>query len=399
MSPHANLTEHLVYSLNTLCGRHNRAGDKVSTSLLTPDFPPMEAVVPTDFLPDELNPGKNTRRSRLSGAHQLFKEMPTATLADEILTPGDGQIRALLIIGGNPILSIPDQDKTRRALESLDLCVCIDGRESDTAAYADYFLPASYGLERVEMTTFNNTFWDRPFHQISEPVVAAPGDASAEYLYLAALASRLNTSMGFKGGEIDPGSPPEPLELLELIHPEGSTKVSIAEIASHPTGKIFEQFGATEVIPAMEGMNDRLHFMPEGVSEEFVLLAQSLQTAAPQKYLLVCRRNGHVYNSMCHDFPNAPADNPAWLHPDDIKAEGLQAGQLICISAATGEVEARLEADSGMRRGVLSITHGFGGGNSTAVAKLLTTEGSTDRYTRIPQMSAVPVTINASRVA
>jgi len=395
MSPHANLAEHLIYSLNTLCGRHNRAGDKVSTSLLTPDFPPMEAAIPTDFLPGALNPANNTKRSRLSGAHQLFGEMPTATLADEILTPGQGQIRALLVIGGNPALSIPDQDKTRRALENLDLCICIDGRESDTAAYADYFLPASYGLERVEMTNFNDTFWDRPFHQISQPVVDAPGDARAENLYISGLAKRLNSPMTYPGGKIDPAEPPGDIELLELIYPEGTTKVSIREIASHPAGKIFEEHGSKEVIPALEGMDARLHFMPDGVAEEFELLANNPGGSPDNGYLLICRRNGHVYNSMCHDFPQAPQSNPAWLHPDDIAAEGLKSGQRIRIRSATGEVEARLEEDSTMRRGVLSITHGFGGGDNTAVTSLLSTDGSTDLYTRIPQMSAVPVSIRA----
>lgn len=395
MAPHANLTEHLIYSLNTLCGRHNREGDKVSTSLLTPDFPPMAAVVPTDFLPDTLNPAKNTTRSRLSGAHQLFKEMPTSTLADEILAPGKGQIRALLVIGGNPLLAIPEQDKTRQALQSLDLCVCIDGRESDTAALADYLLPASYGLERVEMTTFNETFWDQPFHQISQPVVTPPGDATEEYRYLAALAQRLGTGMRFNGGEIDTQAPPEALELLELVYPEGTTKVPVRDIAAHPEGKIYSDYAAVEVIPAMEGMDDKLQFMPEGVSEEFALLAAQEPASEAFQHLLICRRNPHVYNSMCHDFPQAPAHNPAWLHPDDLAEAGLSAGQQVWVESAAGRVQAKVDGDKTLRRGVVAMSHGFGGSRGTAVAALLSTAPSTDRYTQIPLMSAVPVRIRA----
>ncbi|MBT4521237.1 MAG: molybdopterin-dependent oxidoreductase [Halieaceae bacterium] len=394
MARHANLTEHLIYSINTLCGRHNRAGDKVTTSLLTPEVPPIEGVVPWDFLPDTLNPMKNTQRSRLSGANQLFLEMPTATLADEILTPGKGQIKALLVIGGNPILSIPDQDKTRRALSSLDLCVCIDGRASDTAEFADYLLPASYGLERVEMTSFNDTFWDQPYHQISQPVVNPPDDACPEYHYLTALAKRLNTKMNYAGGAINTGSPPDEISLLELIYPEGSTKVSIKDIASHPDGKIYEQYAAMEVLPAFEGMEDRLRFMPEGVAEEFALLKADLANLTEQDgYLLICRRNPHIYNSMCHEFPQAPADNPAWLHPEDISAAGLQAGQQVVVKSASGEIKARIEEDAGMRRGVVSMSHGFGGKNGFPVARLLTLEGSTDKHTQMPQMTAIPVQI------
>lgn len=396
MAPHANLTEHLIYSLNSLCGRHNRRGDKVSTSLLTPDFPPMEAVVPWDFLPDILNPKSNTKRSRVRGAHQLFREMPTATLAEEILTAGRGQIRALFVVGGNPILSIPDQDTTRRALNDLELLVCIDGRESGTAAFANYLLPASYGLERTEMTNFNENFWDKPFHQISRPVVDPPGDATTEHDYFFGLAKRLGTPVVYPGGEVDTANPPDDISLLELLYPQGTTRVAIRDIAAHAKGKIYQEHAAVEVIPAMEGMEDRLQFMPAGVMEEFDLLKNSkTQPLDDNQYLLVCRRNPHVYNSYCHAFPQAPTDNPAWLHPADIDAAGLRQGQQIIITSAAGRVAARLEPDITMRRGVVSMSHGFGGKSGSAVAKLLSTENSTDRYTHMPQMTAIPISIEA----
>jgi anaerobic selenocysteine-containing dehydrogenase len=396
MAPHGNLTEHLIYSLNSLCGRHNRAGERVNASLLTPDFPPIAAVVPWDFLPDSLNPAKNIKRSRVNGAHQIFNEMPTATLAEEILTPGSGQIKALLVVGGNPLLSIPDQAQVRRALEALELCVLIDGRHSDTADYADYFLPATYGLEKLDMTVFNDIFWDRPFHQITLPVVDAPDDAQDEVLYLMALANRLGTSMSFGGVEVDTGNPPDSMALLNLCYPAGTTRVTMDEIAAHAGGHVFEQFEALEVIPAMEGMEDRLRFMPEGVPEEFDQLQEDVarQLAQPQQegdYLLICRRNAHVYNSMCHDFPQAPTHNPVYMHPQDLAAAGLTQGQSVHVQSDHGAVTAALQTDDSLRRGVVAMHHGFGGDGGATVGRLLTTEGSTDRYARIPQMTAVRV--------
>lgn len=395
MAPHANLTEHLISSMNTLCGRVNRAGDIVSGSLLTPDFPPMEAAVPFGFLPEALNPAHNTKRSRVSGAHQLYKEMPTATLAEEILTPGKGQIKALLVVGGNPMLSIPDQDQTRKALETLDLLVCIDGRRSETAELASYFLPASYGLEKTDMTVFNDVFWGKPFHQISHPLVSPPDDACDEPLYLAALAQRLGTPMPYAGGDINTAKPPTGVDMLSLIFPESMSKVAVHDIASHEGGHIYEQYSALEVIPAMEGMDDKLHFMPVGVADEFTALSEDISNFSHDgDYLLICRRNPHVYNSMCHDFPQAPEDNPAWLHPDDIEKSGLQQGQRITITSEHGNIEATLQADKTMRAGVVSINHGFGGDHGVAVSQLLSTKESTDHYTRIPQMSALPVSIS-----
>ncbi|MCB1616680.1 MAG: molybdopterin-dependent oxidoreductase [Pseudomonadales bacterium] len=392
MSPHGNLTEHLIYSINTLCGRHNRAGDKVPGNLLTPDFPPMEAVVPFDFLPASLNLDMNNKRSRVRNGRQVFNEMPTATLAEEILTPGEGQLKALMVIGGNPALSVPDQAQMLEALENVELCVCIDGRETETASLADYFLPATYGLEKTDMTVFNDFFWGKPFHQIASPVVAAPADATDEHRYLMALANRLGITMTYNDIEIDTANPPADIALLTRMFPAGMTKIDMTDLAAHAGGKLYSQYLALDVIPAMEGMDDKLRFMPEGVAEEFEQLASSLHDAVESRYLLICRRNPHVYNSMCHEFPSAPKNNPAWLHPEDIASEGFSDSDVITVRSAHGEIQATVKADHTLRRGVLALTHGFGGkSGGVSVNRLLNARETTDNYAKIPQMSAVPV--------
>ncbi len=394
MAPHGNLTEHLIYSLNTLCGRHNRAGDKVATPLLTPDIPPIEGVVPFDFLPPSLNPAANTKRTRISNARQVFGEMPTATLAEEILTPGEGQLKALFVIGGNPLLSVPQQAQMQQALETVDLLVVMDGRLSETAEHADYFLPTTYGLEKTDMTLFNDIFWGAPFHQISRPLVSPPDDAMDEHHYLFALANRLNITITYHGTTINTADIPDDMSILDLQFPEGTTKVPVADIAEHPQGKVFEQYSQVEVIPAMEGMEDRLRFMPDGVAEEFDSLAQWFKETDDADYLLICRRNPHVYNSMCHEFSTAPGHNPAFLHPDDLNKEGLSNGDTITVKSAHGEINTTVQSDDSLRRGVLSISHGFGGKTGgVAVSRLLSTSESTDRYAKIPQMSAVPVSV------
>lgn len=397
MAPHGNLTEHLIYSLNSLCGRHNRAGEKVSASLLTPDVPPMEAVLPTEFLPEPLNPAGNTRRTRVSDAQQVFGEMPTGTLAEEILTPGDGQIRALLVIGGNPALSVPQREQIERALGSLDLLVCMDGRLSETAEHADYFLPTTYGLEKTDMTIFNDRFWGAPFHQVSQPLVTPPGDARDEQRYLMALAQRLDVPMSYHGVPIDTANPPDDLALLNLQFPEGTTRVPVAEIAAAPGGRLYPEYAEVEVTPAMEGFEARLQFMPGGVAEEFDALAAYCRELLGQPdngYLLTCRRNPHVYNTMCHELPQAPAGNTAYLHPDDLAREGMAEDERILVRSAHGEIEVTVHSDDKLRRGVLSITHGFGGKSGGAsVNELLSTADTTDRVARIPRMSAVPVQV------
>ncbi len=399
MAPHGNLTEHLINSLNTLCGRRNRAGDKVSVSLLTPDVAPMEAVLPTEFLPEPLNPAGNTRRSRVSNAQQVFEEMPTGTLAEEILTPGKGQIRALLVIGGNPALSVPQREQIGRALASLELLVCMDGRITETAEHADFFLPTTYGLEKTDMTVFNDMFWGFPFHQVSQPLVTPPGDADDEQRYLMALARRLAVPMAYHGVEIDTANPPDDLELLNLQFPHGTTRVPVAEIAASPGGRSYPEYAEVEVVPGMEGFNAKFQFVPEGVQEEFRTLADAKGETTEGDYLLICRRNPHVYNTMCHELPQAPAENIAFLHPEDLASEGLDQGERIVVRSAHGQIEVTAGADDKLRRGVLSISHGFGGKSGGAsVNELLSTADTTDRVARIPRMSAVPVSVGKAQV-
>jgi len=103
-----------------------------------------------------------------------------------------------------------------------------------------------------------------------------------------------------------------------------------------------------------------------------------------------------VYNSMCHEFPQAPGDNALFANPEDLRDAGLDDGQTILVKSANGEIEATLKADDTLRRGVVAMHHGFGGRTGgVPVSRLLNTADTTDRYTRIPRMSAVPVSLNA----
>ena len=130
MSSHPNLTHHLVGSLNAICGRFYRAGDKIPNpgvlSRPTPRF--AQALnVPTAWgrgAQCRVRPEYGELKS--PGRFGLQGEMPTSQLADEILVEGEGQVRALFVIAGNPILAWPDQEKTLKAMKSLDLLVCID---------------------------------------------------------------------------------------------------------------------------------------------------------------------------------------------------------------------------------------------------------------------------------
>ena len=135
---------------NVVCGRFPRAGEQVqnTTGVLGLTGPPSrrrKAQV------ERAAAGAARRRgpaARVRGLHTILGQAPTAALADEILEPGPGRVRALLTVGGNPVLAWPDQVKVVRALEALDLHVALDIRVSATARLADYVIPSQLSLER-----------------------------------------------------------------------------------------------------------------------------------------------------------------------------------------------------------------------------------------------------------
>ena len=145
MAPRPSLTEHLAGVLNVLCGRVLREGDHIeSGALLYPDVPRRAQVVPA-------RPPASGPPARVRGLRGYAGEMPATTLADEILTPGDGRIRALIVSGGNPAVAFPDQQRTLEALADLDLLVVVDHRMTATAEFADYVLAPTLSLERADV--------------------------------------------------------------------------------------------------------------------------------------------------------------------------------------------------------------------------------------------------------
>ena len=145
MAPHSMLTEHLTLTLNVLCGRVLRPGDSMEGgSFLTSGDTRRAQVIP----PSDPAPGARHRVRGLSG---MPGEMLTNSLADEILEPGEGRVRALIVSGGNPVVAFPDQAKTEAALRALDLLVVIDPRMTPTAELADFVIAPRLELERADV--------------------------------------------------------------------------------------------------------------------------------------------------------------------------------------------------------------------------------------------------------
>jgi anaerobic selenocysteine-containing dehydrogenase len=173
MGRHQNLTTQLVMILNALCGRYDRRGGMARNE------GPLAQRIPENMGPinKPLYSGQVSRVRGIKGTTGglgYYREMPSNTLTDEILTPGEGKIRALIVVGGNPALVFPDEEGTVRAMKDLDLLVVNDLFLSATAQFADYVLAVKHPFERADVPRLMDWGYPFAFGQYTPPLVQAP---------------------------------------------------------------------------------------------------------------------------------------------------------------------------------------------------------------------------------
>ncbi len=410
MGPHPNLLQHLVQTLNMVCGRVNRAGDPIpNPGVLTAPAPRRaQATGP------QMQWLEEAKRSRISddirevtvlSPYGPEKEMPTATLSEEILEPGDGQIKALICVGGNPLLAFPDQLQTHRALQSLELLVCIDLRMSASAKMADYVIAPKISLEREDVTLLTDIWYEVPYSQYSKAVVEAEGDKIEEWELFWELGKRMGLEMSLPNGAIDMADKPSKFDLLENI--TRGSRVPLADIRDSDGGKIFDvpELIAQEPDPATAG---RLELFPAGLAMELAAALGDMDSQSePHSHLLISRRMKYNYNSSGPELSmlsDKCSTNPAFLNPEDLAGMGLEDGDLVSVSSRHGAIPAVARAADDVRPGVVSMAHCWGAapepetddkvrdiGSNTN--RLISTKDSPEKYSGIPRQSTVPVTI------
>jgi anaerobic selenocysteine-containing dehydrogenase len=409
MAPYSNLAQHLADCINVICGRFLRAGERVHRiDAMAPHAPVHAEVVPPTRGWEAGGP------SRIRGTRSLYGERPSGTLSDEILTPGPGQIRALLIDGGDPMSSFPDRCKTTAAFQSLDLLVAIDPWPTPTARQAHYVLPPLMQYERADlpMNLTGYACWPGGWLQYTPPVVRPPKDAELveDWYVFWALARRLGKSLTYNGVPLDMLNGPSTDDLIALLLKDAP--VSLDELKRHPSG-IDVDIGGQRVLPARaEAVNHRFDPMPADVEAELTRYLADDSTPGHHHrdgreytHLLATRRMRDLFNSngrYLRTIRERTPYNPAYLHPDDLAALGLVVGDRIELVSAAGRTIAIVGEDSHLKPGVVSMAHGWGGlsdstddpgTTGTAVNALIDTDRHVESINAMPHMSAVPVNI------
>lgn len=423
MSGRGSLTEYLILCLNSVCGFWRREGEKLPNPGVL--MPVATATAQAQAARRGWGFGEKLRvRNLVNSAAGL----PTGGLAEEILLEGEGQIRALICIGGNPAVAWPDQRLALEALRKLDLCVTIDIKMSATARLSDYVIAPKLCFEvpgTAQAVEAPEQMWPSmgypcAYGQYAPALIDPPegSDLIEEWDFFYGLARRQGLSLSLypiraeagpirearKPITIDMENKPTTDELLELMF-EGS-RVPLSELKKHPGGGVFDEPGV--VVAAREpDWEGRLELADVTMLAELAELREEAMAAEPEAYpfRLVSRRSQGVYNSSGRDLPNFTrkrTHNPAFMHPDDLAELGLEPGAAVRIHSDRGSILGLVEAAPDLRRGVISMAHAFGDapdrddefreiGSNTG--RLISCQHDYDPYTGIPRMSSIAVRV------
>lgn len=410
MARHQNLTTQLVQTFNALCGRFDRRGGMTRIDgTLGPALP----STGNSPLPIPLRTQHRSRVRDIQGITGLFgyQEMPTNTLADEILTPGKGQIKALIVNGGNPALVFSDTDHTLQALDNLDLLVVNDLFMSATARHADYVMAVKHPFERVDIPMLADHYFPFSFNQYSDAMVDAQGDVIEEWEFFWRVAQKMEAGFSLPGIPAD--ATPTADEVIASLSPDA--RVSLDQLkAGSRSGEVFDEGVPVVggVIPDMLGHSDRRLAVghPEVIEELAEVYAEPVMDNAAYRedqdfaFRLITYRMPEVYCSTGNNLPSLRRKrqyNPALMNSEDMQRLSLSDEDLITIESAHGRIEAVVESSASMGPGTLGLAHGWGDPadprptreKGSNVQALIARDIDYDKITGLAQQSAVAVNV------
>jgi len=406
----------LVNVLNVVTGNLDRPG-----GVMFPR-PAVDAVAFADRIGQRGHFDKG--RSRVRGLPEFSGEWPVATLAEEIETPGPGQVRALITSAGNPVLSTPNGARLDRALARLEFMVSIDLYRNETTRHAHLILPPTSGLERPHYDLVFHALAVRNTAKYSPALFEPPPAARHDWEILLDLAARLEVARdgpSLKGrltrAVFRSLGPEGIIGLLMRFGPHGpgllpfGRGITLGRLRKRPHGV---DLGPLE--PSLPGRlytrAKRIDLAPARLVEglQRAVLALSEARGANGSLELIGRRELRSNNSWMHNCERLVKGRDRCtllMNPGDAQRRGLAGGQRVRVASRVGSVEAALEVSEAMRPGVVSLPHGWGHGRegtSLQVANAvpgvslndLTDELRVDSLSGNAAFSGVPVDVTAT---
>ena len=334
-------------------------------------------------------------RTRVRGAKEVLGQVPVSCLAEEIATPGEGQIRALITVAGNPVLSTPAGHKLDEALPTLDAMIAVDLWLNETTRHADVILPGASPLEQPHHDDLILNFAINSVANYSPPVFARPDpDAPEEWEILIRLTGLctgtpaedvdvtaiddgffdyMAFTKGLDGAEIrklyERGGPERILDLTLRTGPFGDgygtnpDGLTLDKLKTEPNGINFGPM--IPQVPEVLGTSDRkIRLAPQYLLDDLPRLAARLERD-PEELVLVSRRHLRSNNSWLHNVgPLMKGSDRCTLlmHGDDAKVREIGDGDLVTVTSAGGRVRVPVEVTDAIMPGVVSMPHGWGHG-------------------------------------
>lgn len=362
------LASWLVDVLNVLTGNLDRPGGAMFTHPAAP-------------ISTSRRPFKHGRwRSRVHGLPEVFGELPVGTLADEILTPGDGQVRALLTVCGNPCLSTPNGARLAEALSGLDFMVSLDVYLNETSRMADVILPGPTALERphydvalYHLAVRNVANWtpaamESELPQEWETMLRLVGIVTGQgpNADTGALDEFVAQQIGQRYG-VDPSlteGRTGPARLIDLMLRGGPYELTLADLEAAPHGVDLGPLRPRipEVLTTASG---KIELAPEPIISDVPRLAGLLAHPPNGELVLIGRRQLSSNNSWMHNLaPLVRGSNRCTVQvsPADAERLGLTEGAFATVSSVSGKIDVPVEITDSLRVGVVSIPHGWGHG-------------------------------------
>jgi anaerobic selenocysteine-containing dehydrogenase len=351
-------------------------------------------------------------KSRVRGLPEFGGELPASVIAEEILTPGDGQIHAMVTIAGNPVLSTPNGRKLDEALDTLGFMVSIDPYINETTRHADVILPPTPPLERDH--------YDLAFHQLAvrntarwnDAVLPRPSESRHDWEIFRGLGLALLRSTPRSRRKVVASATLRlsPKRIVDLGLRIGPYRLSVR--------KLRKSVGGVDLGPlqpalpgALRNKTKRIDLAQQLILDDLPRAREVLLAAGKSDGLvLIGRRHLRSNNSWMHNSARLVKGKPRHqllMNPDDLRSRDLTDGQLVQVSSAAGSIDVEVAASNDMMPGVVSLPHGFGHGragsrlsvaNQVAGASVndVTDSALTDPLAGTAALNGVPVEVTAA---
>ncbi|WP_334059878.1 molybdopterin oxidoreductase family protein [Alteromonas sp. S005] len=371
------LTQYLIMLFNMLTGNLDKRGGMMFTQ-------PAADVLPVS--------GKGSMggfTSRVRGLPAFAGEYPVACLAEEILTPGEGQIKAMVIGAGNPVVTTPNAEQLDKAFSELDFMVAVDFYVTETSRHADVILPPVTALERDHYDIVFHNFAVRNFATYSEAAVEIDEDQLTDWQIYLSLAERLDALNGKNTahyaalwdkqpkGVVDDllkaglyGGKPrsadeEAFAYSNFAADESQVRgLSLEALKAHPHG--------IDLGPLQPSLPEALFHEDKKIHLDFDYFMSDLDRVnkyffdvenQEKSMVLIGRRHIKTNNSWLHNSPRMVKGNnrcTLQLHPDDAKAHGIEDGDKVSVKSRVGQLTVEAEITDAIMPSVVSIPHGWG---------------------------------------